>query len=115
MEVFFKTERLALVLGSPRDRSREFGLDGATRIDLRLQQMMSAPTLADMKTMPGRCRELDSDQAGHFAIDISRLCQLTFYPSDIGHGGEPEVGRDWRSIDSITVSDYQRLSARRQP
>lgn len=115
MDVFFKTEELAMLLGNEQNRVREFGADGAGRIDLRLQQLMSAPTLAEMKVMPGRCRELNSPLRGYFAIDVSPHCQLTFHPTDIGQRGEVLVGRAWQSIESITVSDYQRLSGRSQP
>lgn len=115
MDVFFKTEGLAMLLGNEQNRVREFGTDGAGRIDLRLQQLMCAPTLAEMKVMPGGCRELNPPLRGYFAIDVLPHCQLTFHPTDIGHRGEVEVGREWQSIESITVSDYQRLSGRSQP
>ena len=114
MDVFFKTERLAILLGVQQNRVREFGPDGANRIDLRLQQLMGVPTLAAMTAMPGLCRELNSSQPGYFAVDVSPHCRLTFHPTDIGQRGELNVGREWHSIESITISDYQRLSGRIQ-
>lgn len=114
MDVFFKTERLAMLLGVEQNRIREFGVEGSNRIDLRLQQLMGVPTLAAMKTMPGQCRELTSPLPGYFAVDVSPHCRLTFHPADIGQAGEHQAGRGWHSIESITVSDYQRLSGRSQ-
>ncbi|MHA7293541.1 hypothetical protein [Arthrobacter sp. HLT1-21] len=114
MDVYFKTESLALLLGNDRNRVREFGSDGAAKIDLRLQQLASAPTLEEMKVMPGRCRELNPHPAGFFTIDVLPHCQLTFHPSGLDGYKQPRIGREWNSIDSITVSDYQRLSTRGQ-
>lgn len=101
-----------MLLGVEKNRVREFGVDGSDRIDLRLQQLMGVPTLAEMRDMPGRCRALASPLLGYFSVDVLPHCQLMFHPTDDINLGEDGGGREWASIESITISDYQQLFAR---
>lgn len=105
MEVFFATKELASRLGSERDRVKEFGADGARRIDLRLQQMRSAPTLEDLRGLPGRHHELTGDLRGHFAVDVQETYRLIFRPTGPDNPCAGDGGRSWTTVDSITITE----------
>lgn len=104
MQVYFASELLARRLGLARNRIAEFGPAAALRIDLRLQQLCSAPTLAHARALPGRCRKLCPDQRGGYAIDVMPPLGLVFVPTDVDpDSAEPIV--DWASVESITITD----------
>lgn len=105
MEVFFSTRKLATRLGSDRDRVKEFGAEGAGRIDLRLQQLRAAPTLEHMRSLPGRCHELTGNLNAHLAIDVRHPYRLIFRPTDSNTTKKSDGGLDWTSVDSITITD----------
>jgi len=109
MEVFFATKELAGRLSSERSRVREFGVEAARRIDLRLQQLLGAPTLEHVRSLPGRCQELDADLRGYLAIDVRRSLRLIFRAHASGRSKPHAAALDWATVDSIVItgiSDY---------
>jgi proteic killer suppression protein len=105
MEVFFDNKKLASRLGRDRDRVKEFGAEGAKRIDLRLQQLRRVPTLETMRQLPGRCHELTADLRGHLAVDVQHPYRLVFRPTKQPPPTKPDGGLNWAVIDSITIVD----------
>ena len=105
MEVYFVNAKLASRLQNARNRQKEFGSQGAERIDLRLQQLRAAPTLEDMRNMPGRCHELTADRRGSLAIDVQQPYRLIFQPTDPARCRKADGGLDWSAVDSVTITD----------
>lgn len=103
MEVLFASEKLQRALSNYRVLEREWGKTGAKKIALRLQQLAAAPTLADMRHLPGRCHELTGDRAGHLAVDIHHPHRLVLRPTADPPPKKPDGGLDWTAVDSITV------------
>jgi plasmid maintenance system killer protein len=104
MEVLFESSRLRDAAGSERERVRRFGVPAARKIQLRLQQLLAAETLEDMRSLPGHCHELTEDRAGCLAVDLAQPYRLVFRPTEQppperSTGG----GLDWSRVDSITV------------
>lgn len=105
MEVFFISEKLRDICSDERARMARWGKDGAKKIDLRLQQLAAAPSLHDMRTLPGRCHELTGDRRGQLAVDLHHPFRMIFRPSAEPPPVKPDGGLDWASVESIIVID----------
>jgi len=114
MDIYFATEQLARTLGSDRGRAREFGSEAARRLDLRLQQLRCAPTLHDVRGLPGRCRELRATPNGSFAIDVHLLGTLIFRPHLTEQAHRVVETLDWTVVDAIVVTAVTPMIERRK-
>lgn len=103
MEVLFVSEKVRRALSTHRVLEKDWGKIGARRIGLRLQQLAAAPTLADMRQLPGRCHELTGDRSGHLAVDLEHPYRLVFRPTADPSPKKPDGGLDWTRVESITV------------
>ena len=105
MEVLFPSEKLRRAFSSHGVLQRDWGQDGAKKIALRLQQLAAAPSLAEMRSLPGRCHELTGDRAGELAVDVHKGYRLVFRPTSKPPPRKPDGGLDWTLVDSITVTE----------
>ncbi len=105
MEVKFAQQKLAKLCNSERDLTRRFGAEGAKRLAARLAQLEAAPSLDDLRDMPGRCHELVGDRKGSLSIDVHGPYRLVFVPASNPPPSKPDGGLDWSSVDAITVLD----------
>ena len=105
MDVLFASDKLHRALSTQRVLQADWGQEGAKKITLRLQQLAAAPTLADMRNLPGRCHELTGDRAGQFAVDVHKGYRLVFRPTAEPPPRKPDGGIDWAQVDSITVDE----------
>lgn len=103
MEVLFVSEKVRRALSTHRVLEKDWGKIGAKKIALRLQQLAAAPTLADMRQLPGRCHELAGDRRGHLAVDVEHPYRLVFRPTVEPGPKKPDGGLDWTRVDSIIV------------
>lgn len=101
MEILFSDEKARQHFSDQRELRRRWGAVGAKKITLRLQQMAAAPTVDDMRHLPGRCHALSGDRAGCFAVDVHQPYRLIFEPTN---NAETERNPpDWSAIDSVTI------------
>lgn len=101
MDVLFSDEKTRQLLSRLDWLQRQFGDVGAKKIALRLQQLQAAPTLAHMRSMPGRCHGLTGDRVGSFAVDVHHPHRLVFQPhrrTDADEDGDP-----WRHVEAVTI------------
>jgi proteic killer suppression protein len=105
MEVLFASERLKRDLSTQRVLQRDWGQEGAKKIALRLQQLAAAPTLAEMRNLPGRCHELTADRAGSLAVDVHHPFRLIFRPTADPTPVKPDGGLDWAKVESVTITE----------
>ncbi len=103
MEVFFKTKKLEGVLGCEKNRTREYGAQAAKALVLRLSQLAAAETLHTLRSLPGRCHELQGDRAGQLAVDVSGGLRLIFKPKKNPPPTKPDGGLDWTAVTSIEI------------
>lgn len=101
MDVRFASAKAQKAFSIQAELRRTWGAAGATKITLRLQQLAAAPTLVDMRSMPGRCHELKGDRAGQFAVDVHHPFRLIFRPTEPPE--QEPAGVDWTKIDNITI------------
>lgn len=106
MEVSFDDADLAETLGNKRELRKKHGAVRAKRIEQRLKHLAVVETLADMRSMPGRCHELRGDRAGQLSLDLDHPYRLLFRPAgnpDPGPGG----GLDWSAVRAVVVTGIE--------
>lgn len=107
MEVLFETRRLSTDLSSHTNRQRRYGDGGAKKIALRLQQMIAAPTLQDLRHMPGHYHELHEDVRGRLAVDVHQTYRVVFRPTQTPPPTRGDGGLDWSQVASITITSIR--------
>lgn len=102
MEVLFDDVDLAETFGNVRELRKKHGAVRAKKIEQRLKHLAAVETLADMRSMPGRCHELHGDRAGQLSLDLDHPYRLLLRPAgnpDPGPGG----GLDWSAVRTVVV------------
>ncbi|MGV8084049.1 MAG: type II toxin-antitoxin system RelE/ParE family toxin [Coriobacteriia bacterium] len=87
----------------------KYGPTVGRKLDLRLAQLLAAPSLDTMRRLPGRCHELQGDREGQLAIDLHGCLRLVFVPAADSPPVKPDGGLDWRTVTAIRileVTDY---------
>lgn len=105
MDIHFPTDKFMRHFSDHRKLQRRWGHDGARKIALRLQQLAAAVSLADLRTLPGRCHELAGDRDGYLAVDLHHPYRLIFHPAADPPPTKQDGGLDWGAIDSVTVTE----------
>lgn len=105
MEVLFATSKLQRQLSSLQQLQRRWGQHAGKKIALRLQQLAAAPTLADMRQLPGRCHELTGDRIGLLAVDVQQPYRLIFRPTANPPPTKEDGGLDWDAVESVTITE----------
>ncbi len=103
MEVVFQNEKDKRAFSDHRSLQRRWGAEGAKKVARRLQQLAAAPSLADMRALPGRCHELGADRKGQLAVDVYHPYRLVFRPTANPPPAKPDGGLDWSAVDSVTI------------
>lgn len=106
MEIFISDKRLRKVAHDDAACRRQYGVDMAKKLKLRLAALHAADSLADFwppKSGPERCHELKGERKGTFSVDLNQPYRLLFQPTDeeAGHGAGEQ--QRWKSITSINI------------
>jgi proteic killer suppression protein len=80
IDISWSNRKLQKSCASDKDGTRTFGADQWKTLKNRIVSLEAAPTLADMRGVPGRCHELSADRAGQFALDLRGSFRLIFAP-----------------------------------
>ena len=103
MEVSFESSKLERICEDEKRMVRRFGARQAKRLMLRLDDLLSADTLEDLRDNPGRYHELTSNWTGHLSVDLVHPYRLIFRPTAdpprTGTGGELV----WSEVTAVTV------------
>ena len=102
MEVSFEDADLAEMCRSDRELRKKCGMVRAKKIQQRLKDLRAAETLADMRSLPGRCHELHGDRAGQLSLDLDHPYRLLFRPAGDSTPG-PGGGLDWSVVTAVVV------------
>lgn len=105
MDVLFPSPKLQQCFSDSKALTKDFGRDAAKKVMARLQQLAAAPSLDDMRNLPGRCHELTDDRAGSLAVDLHKGFRLVFEPSGDPPPKKQDGGLDWSAVDSVTVQE----------
>src|SRR5689334_9297944 len=105
MDISISEKRLRKVANDPAACQREYGVNMAKKLALRLASLRAADSLADFwppKSGPERCHELKGDRKGTFSVDLYQPYRLLFQATK-----EPNVADEqerWKSITSIDIT-----------
>jgi plasmid maintenance system killer protein len=102
LEVSFDDADLAKTCRNEREMLRRYGAVRAKKLQLRLKTLRSAETLADMRSLPGRCHELHGDLAGTLSLDLDHPYRLLIRPADATRHGR-DGGLDWSAVCAVVV------------
>jgi toxin HigB-1 len=103
LEVSFESSKLERICEDQKQMVRRFGAQQAKRLMLRLDDLLSADSLADLRNNPGRYHELTSNWSGHLSVDLVHPYRLIFRPT----ADPPPTGEDggllWFEVTAVTV------------
>jgi len=104
MRVFFATPRLRDICASDKAMVRAYGATRARRLQVRLQHLRVAETLAELRELGGRPHELTGDRKGSIAVDLDGPCRLIMRPLDAEDSVvDPPI--DWTVIRAVVIDD----------
>ncbi len=102
--ITFKSIKLAKLCNSKKGAQREWGTEGGDKIVLRLQQMRSANTLADLIRLPqARCHLLHGNLKGYWSIDLAHPYRLIFEPADNPLPTRPDGSIDPARVTAVII------------
>lgn len=103
MKVSFDDAQLERMCASEKELRKQCGTVRAKKVQLRLKALRNAGSLADLRSLPGRCHELAGDRAGQLALDLDHPYRLLFRPTDATEP-RPGGGLDWTKVTSVTIT-----------
>lgn len=104
MDVAFATGKLAKLCSSHKKMQGEYGPRGAAILKRRLEDLMSALTLEDMRLVAGAgCHELSGDRKGQLAVNLVHPMRLVFEPDHDPAPWKADGGLDWRAVTRIVI------------
>lgn len=106
MDISISDKRLRKVAHDDAACRRQYGVDMAKKLSLRLASLRAAESLADFwppKSGPERCHELKGDLKGKFSVDLKQPYRLLFQSTSKPAGDEAEEQQRWKSITSIDI------------
>jgi proteic killer suppression protein len=107
VDVSFANKKLQKLCESSQALQREHGQSCARKVMARLQDLESAESLVDMRTLPGSCHELTGDRPDHVAINVGGGKRLILRPASNPAPAKPDGGLDWAGITEIEVVGIQ--------
>ncbi|MGH2351185.1 MAG: killer suppression protein [Chloroflexota bacterium] len=92
IEISWSSRKLEKACSDDRQGSRRWGADNWKVFKRRLAALAAAPTLADMRGVPGNCHQLHADRDEEYALDLWGPYRLIFEPDhdplpQLQHGG----------------------------
>lgn len=107
LDITFDGARIRKACSSQAERMESFGPERARRVRRRLDDLVAAPTLADMRGLPGRCHEMREDRAGHLSLDLDGPYRLIFKPAHDPVPAKPDGGLDWSGVTAVSILEVR--------
>lgn len=108
MDITFASSKLEKVFNSASLLQREYGLEQAAKIKMRLAVLRAAPSLAQVPTMkPERCHPLKGERKGAFAVDLKHPFRLVFKPHANPIPKTADGGVDLEKVVSIQILEVE--------
>lgn len=111
MDVDVSDRSLKRTLEDDVESPRRYGAEMAKKIQLRLEALRAAESLADFwppLSGPERCHSMKGDLAGLFSLDLKHPFRLLLRPTDkrLEAASSNEKER-WASIKAVTIVDIE--------
>lgn len=83
---------------------RRFGTNRARLLKRRLNELIAANTLEDLRNLPqARCHELKGALKGCLSVDLDHPYRLLFEPADNPVHRKADGGLDWKKVTTIRI------------
>lgn len=82
MEVVFKSNKLRKKCNSLKEAQKKWGTRQGVLILRRLNEMMAAVNLRDLKLVHPRCHDLKGSRGGQWSVDLVHPYRLLFEPAN---------------------------------
>lgn len=105
IEIAWSSRKLEKSCSDDRQGSKHWGADHWKLLKRRLAALRAAPTLADMKGVPGNCHPLHADRDGQFAVDLWGPYRLIFEPDHDPVTLLDDGGIDTTKVDQIKIKE----------
>ena len=110
MDLSFRTNKLRRICEDERRAVREHGADNARKLRLRLVDIRTSATLADLlRITAARCHDLHGDREGEWAVPLQGLWRLVFRldqtPLPRTAHGEVDLAQIV-SLEIVRIEDY---------
>jgi proteic killer suppression protein len=89
--------------------TKAYGPETSKKLKGRLDDLLDAQLMEDMRTLPGRWEELKNKRAGQLSARLHGGMRLIVKPQKHPPPAKPDGGLDWSAIDSlyiVEVVDY---------
>ncbi len=103
MTVSVGSRKLAKVFAKPETIDKRFGTDLGKQVRKRLDDLVAAETLDDIRYAPGRFEELTGDRRGQFSLRVSANVRLIIEPANDAECLKNDGGIDMRSVTAVRI------------
>ena len=111
MNITFDNKKLQKIVNDDRMIVREFGRIRAEKFKARLEQLMFAQTLEDVRSLPGNYHELTGDRKGQWACDLDQPYRLIFEPHEcpipVNEHGQ-YIWAEIKGVEIIEIVNYHK-------
>lgn len=105
IEISWSNRKLERACSDDRQGAKHWGPENWARLKRRLASLVAAPTLQDMKGVPGNCHQLHANRAGEFAVDLWGSYRLIFEPDHNPVPKLPDGGIDRARVTRIAIKE----------
>lgn len=103
MKISYKNKKLEKTVKDASAIKQYYGAN-AKKINQRIEELKSAPTLHDIHKMPqARCHELTNNRKGQLAVSVSGKDRIVFIPDNEPIPYKEDGGIDWKKITRIKI------------
>ena len=109
MEISYANSRIQKICTIDKIAQKMLGKKCADILGERLQQMMDAPNLGELRFVPGAWHELVGDRKGQLACSLQGRVRLVFTPANVPRPTKPDGGLDWSKVTAVMnleIVDY---------
>lgn len=111
MNITFKERKLRKLVNDDKNLVKEYGKIRASKIRLRLTDLMCSETLEDTKNLPGNYHELTENKKGVWACDLDQPYRLLFKPHEdpIPSNADGQyIWKDIKGVEIISIVNYHK-------
>jgi len=108
MEISYANSRIRKICTDDKVTRKELGAS-AKFLRERLDDMLLAENLEELRTFPGNYHELTGDRKGQIACNITGRLRLIFTPDHESNITKPDGGLDWSKVTAVMnleIVDY---------
>ena len=103
LKITFNTKRLEKLANNDREANAVLGKIRAKKFRQRLNDMLDADTLEDIRFLPGNYHELTGDRKGTWACDLDQPYRLIFKPHEDPVPADSSGRHIWSKITGVEI------------